>query len=34
MDWVDEDTGETLSNYEQDPELVHILNNNIDTELR
>ncbi|MBN2639420.1 MAG: protein rep [Bacteroidales bacterium] len=33
MDWVNEDTGETLSNYEPDPELLHILNKNIETEL-
>ncbi len=34
MDWVNEETGETLSNYKPDSELLHILTNNIDTELR
>lgn len=34
MDWVNEDTGEPLSNYQPDSELLQILTNNIDTELR
>jgi hypothetical protein len=34
MDWVNNDTGELLSNYEPDPELLNILTNNIDFELQ
>jgi len=33
MDWVNEDTGEQLSKYEPELGLIHILNNNIDSEL-
>lgn len=33
MDWVNEDTGEQLSDYQTDPELLHILTNNINTAL-
>jgi len=33
MDWINNDTGELLSNYNPDQELLKILNNNVDTEL-
>jgi len=33
MDWVNEDTGETLTNYTPTPELMNLLTNNIDNEL-
>lgn len=34
MDWVNEDTGELLSNFVPNPELLNILNNNINSELQ
>jgi len=34
MDWVNNDTGDLLSNYDPDPELLNILTNNIDFDLQ
>ncbi len=34
MDWINNDTGELLSNYVPDPQLLNILTNNIDSELQ
>ena len=33
MDWINEETGETLSGYTPTPELISILNNRIDINL-